>query len=94
LSAQVLIHLTSQPRAWPLWLKQAGISEMTRAVSFGSIASRRCWSRRSTALASRSPMAPLIKARPCFRQEAGLSFDLDTSPAENDLSGVAHRAGA
>ena len=29
LSCQVLIHLTSQPRAWPLWLKQAGISEMT-----------------------------------------------------------------
>src|SRR5258706_9732615 len=29
LSRQVLIHLTSQPRAWPLWLKQAGISEMT-----------------------------------------------------------------
>jgi LysR family transcriptional regulator, glycine cleavage system transcriptional activator len=29
LSRQVLIHLTSQPRAWPLWLKQAGIAEMT-----------------------------------------------------------------
>src|SRR5258706_8695030 len=25
LSCQVLIHLTSQPRAWPLWLKQARV---------------------------------------------------------------------
>src|SRR6266567_4481823 len=25
LSREVLIHLTSQPRAWPVWLKEAGI---------------------------------------------------------------------
>ena len=29
LSREVLIHLTSQPRAWPSWLKEAGIAQLT-----------------------------------------------------------------
>src|SRR3979490_1980825 len=29
LSREVLIHLTTQPRAWPAWLKEAGIPEIT-----------------------------------------------------------------
>src|SRR5258705_47891 len=33
LSRQVLIHLTSQPRAWPVWLRQAGVAEMTPRAS-------------------------------------------------------------
>jgi hypothetical protein len=54
LSRQVLIHLTSQPRAWPAWLKQAGVAEITRAGTYGSTASRRCWRRQNTAWVSRS----------------------------------------
>ena len=27
--AQVLIHLTTQPRAWPVWLKEAGLPQLT-----------------------------------------------------------------
>src|SRR5258708_2131184 len=28
LSGQVLIHLTTQPRAWPAWLKHAGVEQL------------------------------------------------------------------
>ena len=50
LSREVLIHLTSQPRAWPSWLKEAGIAP--RVDISGSTACRRCWRPRSKALAS------------------------------------------
>ena len=53
LSDQVLIHLTTQPRAWPAWLKEAGMAHLTRAAISGSTACPRCWKPPSRILASR-----------------------------------------
>ena len=51
LSRQVLIHLTSQPRAWPIWLKEAGIPQMTPRGHLWLDRCRQCSKRQSTALA-------------------------------------------
>ncbi|WP_426437747.1 LysR substrate-binding domain-containing protein [Bradyrhizobium genosp. P] len=53
LSREVLIHVTTQPLMWPVWLKDAGLQHMAPPDIFGSTACRRCSRRPSTGSASR-----------------------------------------
>ena len=82
LSREILIHLTSQPRAWPNWLEQAGIAHM---IPRGQL-----WLDSVPAMLEAAEhghgvtlaMAPLIKARPGFGKKLVAPFDVATGPTE------------
>src|SRR6266550_5061053 len=77
LSRQVLIHLTSQPRAWPLWLKAAGISEMTARGQLWLDSVPAMLEAAEQSLGVTLAMAPLIKARPGFGKTLLAPFDFE-----------------
>src|SRR6478736_9600394 len=66
LSRQVLIHLTTQPRAWPVWLKEAGMPQLAPRghLWFDSVPAM--LEAAEHGLGVTLAMAPLIKARPGF----------------------------
>jgi LysR family transcriptional regulator, glycine cleavage system transcriptional activator len=82
LSSQVLIHLTSQPRAWPVWLKEAGIPQMTPRGHLWLDSVPAMLEAAEHGLGLTLAMAPLIKARPGFGKKLVAPFDLETSPSE------------
>jgi LysR family transcriptional regulator, glycine cleavage system transcriptional activator len=82
LSRQVLIHLTSQPRAWPVWLKEAGIPQMTPRGHLWLDSVPAMLEAAEHGLGLTLAMAPLIKARPGFGKKLVAPFDLETSPSE------------
>jgi LysR family transcriptional regulator, glycine cleavage system transcriptional activator len=82
LSRQVLIHLTSQPRAWPVWLKEAGIPQMTPRGHLWLDSVPAMLEAAEHGLGLTLAMAPLIKARPGFGQKLVAPFDIETSPTE------------
>jgi LysR family transcriptional regulator, glycine cleavage system transcriptional activator len=82
LSRQVLIHLTSQPRAWPVWLKEAGIPQMTPRGHLWLDSVPAMLEAAEHGLGLTLAMAPLIKARPGFGKKLVSPFDLETSPTE------------
>jgi LysR family transcriptional regulator, glycine cleavage system transcriptional activator len=82
LSRQVLIHLTSQPRAWPVWLKEAGIPQMTPRGHLWLDSVPAMLEAAEHGLGLTLAMAPLIKARPGFGKKLVAPFDLETSPTE------------
>ena len=82
LSRQVLIHLTSQPRAWPLWLKQAGNAEVTPRGELWLDSVPAMLEAAEQGLGVTLAMAPLIKARPGFGKKLVAPFDVDTGPTE------------
>jgi LysR family glycine cleavage system transcriptional activator len=82
LSNQVLIHLTSQPRAWPVWLKEAGIPQMTPRGHLWLDSVPAMLEAAEHGLGLTLAMAPLIKARPGFGKKLVAPFDLETSPTE------------
>ncbi len=82
LSRQVLIHLTSQPRAWPLWLKGAGITEMTPRGQLWLDSVPAMLEAAEQGLGVTLAMAPLIKARPGFGKKLVAPFDVEASPTE------------
>ena len=94
LSRQVLIHLTTQARAWPAWLKQAGIPQMTPRGNLwldsvpGDAGSRGAWARRDARHGAADQVATGIRQEAPWRRSM-----LEGSPTRDDLSGVAHRAG-
>jgi LysR family glycine cleavage system transcriptional activator len=53
LSREVLIHLTTQPRSWPSWLRKPAFRISSRVAISGSTACRRCWRPPNTGSASR-----------------------------------------
>ena len=82
LSRQVLIHLTSQPRAWPVWLKEAGIPQMTPRGHLWLDSVPAMLEAAEHGLGLTLAMAPLIKARPGFGKNLVAPFDIETSPTE------------
>src|SRR5216684_2818375 len=82
LSRHVLIHLTSQPRAWPLWLKEAGIAEMTPRGQLWLDSVPAMLDAAEQGLGVTLAMAPLIKARPGFGKKLVAPFDVDTRHSE------------
>ncbi|HKH03412.1 MAG TPA: LysR substrate-binding domain-containing protein [Bradyrhizobium sp.] len=76
LSAQVLIHLTTQPRAWPAWLEQAGLAQLTPRghLWFDSVPAM--LEAAEHGLGVTLAMAPLIKSRPGYGKKLVAPFDL------------------
>src|SRR6267154_13339 len=82
LSREVLIHLTSQPRAWPAWLNEAGIAELTPRGHLWRDSVPAMLEAAEQGLGVTLAMAPLIKARPGFGKKLAAPFDIGTSPTE------------
>ncbi len=76
LSRQVLIHLTSQPRAWPAWLNEAGIAELTPRGHLWLDSVPAMLEAAEQGLGVTLAMAPLIKARPGFGRKLVAPFDV------------------
>jgi LysR family glycine cleavage system transcriptional activator len=82
LTREVLIHLTSQPRAWPAWLAQAGFPELTPRGHLRLDSVPAMLKAAEHGLGVTLAMAPLIKARPGFGTKLVTPFDVESSPAE------------
>jgi LysR family glycine cleavage system transcriptional activator len=82
LSRQVLIHLTTQPRAWPGWLKQAGIPQMIPRGNLWLDSVPAMLEAAEHGLGVTLAMAPLIKSRPGFGRKLVAPFDVEGSPTE------------
>ena len=75
LSAQVLIHLTTQPRAWPAWLKEAGLSHLAARGHLWLDSVPAMLEAAERGLGVTLAMAPLIRARPGFGKKLVAPFD-------------------
>src|SRR6476661_931972 len=82
LSRQVLIHLTTQPRGWPVWLKEAGIPDLVPRGHLWLDSVPAMLEAAEHGLGVTLAMAPLIKARPGFGKKLVAPFDVGTSPTE------------
>lgn len=82
LSRQVLIHLTSQPRAWPAWLKEAGIPELIPRGHLWLDSVPAMLEAAEQGLGVTLAMAPLIKARPGFGKKLIAPFDFAAEHTE------------
>ena len=82
LSRQVLIHLTTQPRAWPAWLKEAGIADLTPRGHLWLDSVPAMLEAAEQGLGVTLGMSPLIKARPGFGKKLVAPFDFEPSHFE------------
>lgn len=82
LSDQVLIHLISQPRAWPAWLQKAGIPQLAPRGELWLDSVPAMLEAAEHGLGVALAMAPLIKARPGFGKKLVVPFDIESSPIE------------
>ncbi len=82
LARQVLIHLTSQPRAWPAWLNEAGIPQLTPRGHLWLDSVPAMLEAAEQGLGVTLAMAPLIKARPGFGRKLVTPFELPVSRME------------
>src|SRR5258707_6493317 len=82
LSGQVLIHLTTQPRALPAWLKEAGVGQLTPRGHLWLDSVPAMLEAAEQGLGVTLAMAPLIKARPGFGKKLVAPFDVAARPAE------------
>jgi LysR family glycine cleavage system transcriptional activator len=82
LSREVLIHLTTQPRAWPAWLKEAGIPEITPRGHLWLDSVPALLEAAEHGLGVTLAMAPLIKARPGFGKKLVAPFAFEAAPSE------------
>jgi LysR family glycine cleavage system transcriptional activator len=82
LSSQVLIHLTTQPRAWPAWLKQAGIAHLVARGHLWLDSVPAMLEAAEHGLGVTLAMAPLIKARPGFGKKLVAPFAFEAAPGE------------
>jgi DNA-binding transcriptional LysR family regulator len=91
LSRQILIHLTTQPRSWSAWLKEAGL---THRVPRGHRWLDSVPAMLETAehgLGVTLAMAPLIKDAAGLRQETGGAVRVRRRLSRDDLSGLVAR---
>jgi LysR family glycine cleavage system transcriptional activator len=82
LSREVLIHITSQPRAWPAWLKEAGIPELIPRGHLWLDSVPAMLEAAEQGLGVTLAMAPLITARPGFGKKLVAPFDFEASHTE------------
>ena len=82
LSGQVLIHLTTQPRAWPAWLKEAGIGQLAPRGHLWLDSVPAMLEAAEQGLGVTLAMAPLIKARPGFGKKLVAPFDVEVAHRE------------
>ncbi len=82
LAGQVLIHLTTQPRSWPAWLKEAGIPDLTPRGHLWLDSVPAMLEAAEHGLGVTLAMAPLIKARPGFGKKLIAPFEVPVSRME------------
>ena len=78
-SRQVLIHLTTQPRAWPAWLNEAGLQHLTPRGHLWLDSVPAMLEAAEQGLGVTLAMAPLIKARPGFGKKLIAPFAFEAS---------------
>ncbi len=82
LSRQVLIHITTQPRAWPAWLKDAGLSHLEPRGHLWLDSVPAMLEAAEHGLGVTLAMAPLIKARPGFGKKLVAPFAFEAAHSE------------
>ena len=82
LSDQILIHLTTQPRSWPAWLREAGLPNLTPRGHLWLDSVPAMLEAAEHGLGVTLAMAPLIKARPGFGKKLVVPFDVPVSRME------------
>jgi len=82
LSYQVLIHLTTQPRAWPAWLKEAGLQHLTPRGHLWLDSVPAMLEAAEQGLGVTLGMSPLIMARPGFGKKLIAPFAFEASHSE------------
>ena len=82
LAGQVLIHLTTQPRSWPAWLKEAGIPDLVPRGHLWLDSVPAMLEAAEHGLGVTLAMAPLIKARPGFGKKLIAPFEVPVSRME------------
>ena len=82
LSREVLIHLTSQPRTWPAWLKEAGMAQLTPRGHLWLDSVPAMLEAAEQGLGVTLAMAPLIKARPGFGKKLVAPFGFEARSFE------------
>ena len=79
---EVLIHLTTQPRAWPVWLKEAGLSHLTPRGHLWLDSVPAMLEAAEQGLGVTLGMSPLIKARPGFGKKLVAPFAFEATHSE------------
>jgi LysR family transcriptional regulator, glycine cleavage system transcriptional activator len=82
LSRQILIHLTTQPRAWPAWLEEAGIPQLAPRGHLWLDSVPAMLEAAEQGLGVTLGMSPLIEARPGFGRKLVAPFDFEPSQFE------------
>ncbi|WP_334407512.1 LysR substrate-binding domain-containing protein [Bradyrhizobium sp. AZCC 2289] len=82
LSRQVLIHITTQPRGWPAWLKEAGLSHLEPRGHLWLDSVPAMLEAAEHGLGVTLAMAPLIKARPGFGKKLVAPFAFEPAHSE------------
>jgi LysR family glycine cleavage system transcriptional activator len=82
LSRAVLIHLTTQPRAWPAWLKEAGFSHLTPRGHLWLDSVPAMLEAAEQGLGVTLGMSPLIMARPGFGKKLIAPFAFEAAQSE------------
>jgi LysR family glycine cleavage system transcriptional activator len=82
LSREILIHLTSQPQAWPDWLKQAGIAHLIPRGHLWLDSVPAMLEAAEQGLGVTLGMSPLIKARPGFGKKLIAPFAFEATHSE------------
>jgi LysR family transcriptional regulator, glycine cleavage system transcriptional activator len=82
LSKQVLIHLTTQPRAWPAWLEEASLSHLTPRGHLWLDSVPAMLEAAEQGLGVTLGMSPLIKARAGFGKRLVAPFAFEATRSE------------
>jgi LysR family transcriptional regulator, glycine cleavage system transcriptional activator len=82
LSREVLIHLTTQPRAWPAWLQQAGIPNLIPRGHLWLDSVPAMLEAAEHGLGVTLAMSPLIRARPGYGRKLVAPFEFEATPGE------------
>ncbi|QOZ37606.1 hypothetical protein XH92_03665 [Bradyrhizobium sp. CCBAU 53421] len=82
LSREVLIHVTTQPRAWPAWLQQAGLPQLAPRGHLWLDSVPAMLEAAEHGLGVAIAIAPLIKARPGFGKKLVAPFAFEAEPSE------------
>ena len=78
----MLIHLTTQPRGWPAWLKEAGLPQLTPRGHLWLDSVPAMLEAAEQGLGVTLGMSPLIKARPGFGKKLVAPFAFEAAHSE------------
>jgi LysR family glycine cleavage system transcriptional activator len=82
LAGEVLIHLTTQPRAWPAWLREAGLPQLVPRGHLWLDSVPAMLEAAEQGLGVTLGMSPLIMARPGFGKKLIAPFAFEAAHSE------------